>query len=214
MLLVAQLERLAQPLAFNRASTDCYHASQQRGGAGLTAIGHPYRRAALCNQVMQFGTFSVEFEVIKIPGLLLLGVGRPGMDVGRVSAYTSAEFWGVSGNDGMMLHGGRSYRWAGQEGFCAGDIIGLRLDCSAGRLSFYKNGWLLGVPIQGDAGEEQQQQQQEEQRLWLPRGQTLSWAVAMGRTGAAVKLMRAPQLLMEMSTPSAVPFVPVPLAPQ
>ena len=86
------------------------------------------------------------------------------------------------------LQGGRPHRWAGQEGFCAGDVIGLQLDCAAGKLSCYKNGRLLGVPIGGEG-----QCEDEKGRLQLPQG--LSWAVAMGRTGACVKLMRSPHLL-------------------
>jgi hypothetical protein len=48
---LGELERANQPLAFTLASTDCYHASQKPGGAGLYAVSNPYRRPALSNEV-------------------------------------------------------------------------------------------------------------------------------------------------------------------
>jgi hypothetical protein len=120
---------------------------------------------------MKHGSYFVEFEILKIPGLLILGLGRPGLHTG-VSAYNSAEFWGVSGNNGAFLHAGGSVRWAGQEGFCACDVIGLHLDCERGRLAIVKNGRQLGVPVAaGLCGE-------------------LCWAVVMGKEGASVKMRR------------------------
>jgi len=107
-----------------------------------------------------------------VMGLMMVGVGRPGLDVRQVAAFETEEFWGLASSTGALWHANQRIEWAGSglhHHFGQGDTFGLLLDCGAGRLVVYKNGARLGVAAAGLTGE-------------------LCWMVAMDMQGGRARI--------------------------
>jgi hypothetical protein len=133
------------PLAFTALSQQHYATSED--GALLTSTSAPRHRAALCRErVMNSGRSCAEVTVVRKGGGMLIGVGRPTLDVNAASAYNTAGFWGVCHN-GTLYHNADYQHWQGQQGYDTGDVLRLLLDSDAGTLTVKKNGTLLGVAV-------------------------------------------------------------------
>jgi hypothetical protein len=133
------------PLGFTALSQQHYAVGED--GALLTSTGDPDHRAALCRErVMNSGRSCAEVTVVRKVGGMLIGVGRPTLDVNAASAYNTAGFWGVCHN-GTLYHNADYQHWQGQQGYDTGDVLRLLLDSDAGTLTVKKNGTLLGVAV-------------------------------------------------------------------
>jgi hypothetical protein len=84
---------------------------------------------------------------------LMVGLARPSIDVSEANAFQGSGFWGIYHDDGDMHQAGDAEAWEGQQGFQAGDVVGMLLDCEAGTLIVKKNGKRLGVAATGLTGE-------------------------------------------------------------
>ena len=135
------------PLAWTGLSQDYYSTSED--GALLTSTGYPDDRAALCRErVMNSGQSCAEVTVVQRGhGHMLIGVGRPTLDVNAADADESADFWAVGSYDGKLYHNGNAHDWQGQQPYATGDVLRLLLDSDAGTLTVKKNGALLGVAV-------------------------------------------------------------------
>lgn len=137
-------------------------------------------RAALGGAPMAVGggAGAVHYAEVKVLALgmgALIGVGRPGLDVGREDANITAEFWGVDIGDGLLGHAGQWTTWAGSQRarFKQGDTLGLLLDGGAGTLSIFQNAVRLGIMVKGLTGE-------------------LCWAAALGDERDSARLTAKP----------------------
>jgi hypothetical protein len=139
------------PLAFTALSQQHYATSED--GALLTSTGDPpVYRAALCRErVMSSGQSCAEVTVVHKVDAMMIGVGRPTLNVSRymnaASAYKTADFWGVASYDGKLCHNGERQDWPGMQGCGTGDVLRLLLDSDAGTLTVKKNSTLLGVAV-------------------------------------------------------------------
>ena len=87
-----------------------------------------------------------------------------------VSAWTTADFWGLLSYDGSLYHNRDAHEWQGRHGYATGDVLRLLLDSDAGTLTMKKNGTLLGVAVtEGLTGD-------------------ICWAVACNRPGGSVRI--------------------------
>ena len=89
-------------------------------------------QAAVCaGHVMSGGRHAAEFTVGQTEldnnsgATLMVGLARPSIDVSEANAFEGSGFWGVYHHDGSMYHDGCKEAWEGQEGFHAGDVVGL-----------------------------------------------------------------------------------------
>jgi hypothetical protein len=137
------------PLAFTAMNRNYYDTGED--GALLTATADPGDRPALCRErVMNSGQSCAEVTVVRKDGIggISIGVGRPTLDPNAVSAWTTADFWGVHNGGGDLYHNnGFGQDWQGQQGYGTGDVLRLLLDSDAGTLTVKKNGTLLGVAV-------------------------------------------------------------------
>jgi hypothetical protein len=145
-------------LAFTRYSVE--HYTTTHAAAGVLGTLDPGDRAAVCaGHVMNAGRHAAEFTVGQAEldhyggATLMVGLARPSIDVSEAVAYDSNEFWAVYHHDGSMYQDGCKEAWEGQEGFEAGDVVGLLLDCDAGTLTVKMNGKRLGVAVTELTGE-------------------------------------------------------------
>jgi hypothetical protein len=146
-------------LAFNRVHAAAYCVKED--GALLQSKGvHSKNHAAVCaGYVMSAGRHAADVTVVGAGSNTFLGLARPGIDVAASGAYTRAGFWGlfsttlIANPTGLLYHSGEGVRWAGQQSFGTGDVVGLLLDCDAGTLTVKKNGQRLGVAATGLTGE-------------------------------------------------------------
>jgi hypothetical protein len=139
------------PLAFTALSQEHYQMSED--GALLTATGRlpsgavPGYRPALCHErVMNSGRSCAEVTVVQVTGMMI-GVGRPTLDMSTRYADQTADFWGICSVNGITWHNGRTKRWQGRQSYGEGDVLRLLLDSDAGTLTVKKNGTLLGVAV-------------------------------------------------------------------
>jgi hypothetical protein len=67
-------------------------------------------------------------------------------------AYASTRFTGVVFGSGQLRHNGEFTKWHEVRGqkFNASDTMGLLLNCDAGSLAVYKNGFRLGLAVQSE----------------------------------------------------------------
>jgi hypothetical protein len=139
-------KELVLPLAFTALSQEHYAVSE--GGSLLMSTANPNYRAALCRErVMNSGRSCAEVTVVRKGGAMMVGVGRPTLDLNPANAYNSADFWGVGGYDGALYHSGGCQGWQGAQDYGTGDVLRLLLDSDAGTLTVKKNGSLLGVAV-------------------------------------------------------------------
>jgi hypothetical protein len=157
------------PLAYTALSQEHYATSED--GALLTSTAYPLHRPVLCRErVMNSGQSCAEVTVVQADDMLI-GVGRPTMDLNTENAYETADFWGISDTTGGLCHNhDQSQNWQGQQGFGTGDVLRLLLDSDAGTLTVKKNGALVGVAV--------------------PSGLTgdLCWAVSCGGPRESVRI--------------------------
>jgi hypothetical protein len=134
------------PLAFTALSQEHYATSED--GALLTATGDPVIRAALCHErVMNSGRSCAEVTVVRKVDGMIIGVGRPTVDVNAPNAWRRADFWGMGNNSGRLFHNNDAQDWQGRQRYGEGDVLRLLLDSDAGTLTVKKNGTLLGVAV-------------------------------------------------------------------
>jgi hypothetical protein len=95
---------------------------------------------------MNSGQSCAEVTVVQRVGVMI-GVGRPTLDVNREDAYDTADFWGMHNYNGRLYHSGNAQNWQGRQSYDAGDVLRLLLDSDAGTLTVKKNGTLLGVAV-------------------------------------------------------------------
>jgi hypothetical protein len=177
------LQAVLPALTFTRASPDYYDITEE-GGATAQSLGGAEEQAAVCGgYAMDRGMHAAEFTVVKVGELgveLAVGLARRGIDVDE-DAFLSSEFWGLD----ALRHGTLSYGeggmvkekdWEGMEGFGAGDVMGLLLDCDAGTLTVKKNGRRLGVAHTGLEAEGH------------GFGLRLCWAVACTGAGSQLRI--------------------------
>eukprot|EP01046_Picozoa_sp_COSAG06_P043259 COSAG06_NODE_5643_length_3344_cov_5.052080_1_plen_507_part_00 len=156
------------PLAFTALSQEHYATSED--GALLTAHANPGDRPALCRErVMNSGQSCAEVTVVQVTDMMI-GVGRPMLDVNDRDAEETSEFWGMHSYDGYLYHNDDTQTWQGKQGYEAGDVLRLLLDSDAGTLTVKQNGTLLGVAV--------------------PSGLTgdLCWAVSCAGDGQSVRI--------------------------
>jgi kelch-like protein 30 len=133
------------PLAFTVLSQEHYATSE--GGALLTVTANPRNRPALCGErVMSSGQSCAEVTVVQAGGMMI-GVGRPTLNLNVQYAYNTADFWGVCSTGGDLFHNGTVQGWQGMQRYGPGDVLRLLLDSDAGTLTVKKNGTLLGVAV-------------------------------------------------------------------
>ena len=180
---------LMQPPAELRftAAGEGYDIAREGGRLAVAAVACGHRTAIAGSHPMRGGRHFAECEVVEASGGVILGLAARGLDLEAVS-FTQAGFWGMHSDDGALVHGGGGAHWAGQQGFGAGDTIGLLLDCDAGTLAVYKNGARLG---QGVAPGMRTTLGNTKEVAGL-QGQELCWAVSLGGTGAAVRVASKP----------------------
>jgi hypothetical protein len=136
------------PLACTLFDQDYYATSED--GALLTATNHPGDRAVLCGErVMNSGRSCAEVTVQHNAGTegVLIGVGRPTLDVRTRHVDQRDDFWGVGSEEGKICHNKLYQDWEGMQGYDTGDVLRLLLDSDAGTLTVKKNGTLLGVAV-------------------------------------------------------------------
>jgi hypothetical protein len=137
------------PLAFTALSQ--HHYATSEGGALVTSIGDTLWRPALCRErVMNSGQSCAEVTVVWMNDRMLIGLGRPFLDLDQRDADGTADFWGIYSEDGDCYHSGGARAWQlmqGRQGYEAGDVLRLLLDSDAGTLTVKKNGTLLGVAV-------------------------------------------------------------------
>jgi hypothetical protein len=123
------------------------HYAVGEGGVRAEAGVHPDGRAVLAtagHAPMVVGgdhcameVYYAEIETQSILAGVMVGVGRPGLDVSRCQAWQTAEIWGLNSYDGRLWHAGKSAKWESGQDFgrskLSGDRLGLLLDCRAGR---------------------------------------------------------------------------------
>jgi hypothetical protein len=149
-------------LAFTSFNVDCY-TSEDDGRVLLTTERADSDAAVCAGHVMRAGRHAAQFTVIATGRCDYLGLARPGYNVYDEDVEDTDRFWGICshdvklgemGNQGSLVHGGgRAKAWVGQQGFRAGDVVGLLLDCDAGTLTVKKDGVRLGVAATGLRGE-------------------------------------------------------------
>jgi hypothetical protein len=144
-------------LPFTRYSDEHYTTTHAEAGV----LGHENTedRAAVCaGHVMNAGRHAAAFTVGQTEldddggATLMVGLARPYIGVSEADAYNSDQFWGVYHHDGSMYQDGCREAWEGQEGFQAGDVVGLLRDCDAGPLPVTPTGQRLGVAATGLTG--------------------------------------------------------------
>ena len=159
--------------------------AQEGGRLAVAAEACDYRAAITGSHPMRGGRHFAECEEPEaVGGGVNLGLAARGLDL-EARSWQQAAFWGVGSGDGALVHGGGLAYWAGQQGFGAGDTIGLLLDCDAGTLAVYKNGARLGqavAPGMKIGGKE----------VAGLQGQELCWAVALDGKGDAVRVASKP----------------------
>ena len=96
---------------------------------------------------MNSGQSCAEVTVVRRVGGIMIGVGRPTLDVNAADAYDTADFWGVACSSGELCHNGDGHDWQGRQGYGTGDVLRLLLDSDAGTLTVKKNGRLCGVAV-------------------------------------------------------------------
>jgi hypothetical protein len=135
------------PLAFTALSQECYATSED--GALLTATDEPLDRPALCSErVMNSGQSCAEVTVVDAVDVnMMIGVGRPTLDVNAGGAWTTAAFWGVDSGTGRLFHNRANQDWQGMQPYGTGEVLRLLLDSDAGTLTVKKNGTLLGAAV-------------------------------------------------------------------
>jgi hypothetical protein len=135
----------ALPLAFTALSQ--YYATGE-DGALLTSTGNPDERAALCRErVTNSGQSCAEVTVVAQVVGVMIGVGRPTVDLNAAYAWHTAGFWGMDCANGTLYHNADDHEWEGAQGYGEGDVLRLLLDSDAGTLTVKKNGTLLGVAV-------------------------------------------------------------------
>ena len=162
--------------------------AREGGRLAVAAEDCECRTAIAGSHPMRGGRHFAECEVVEAGGGgVLLGLAARGLDL-EAATWKQAAFWGVHSGYGALCHGGGSADWAGQQGFGAGDTIGLLLDCDAGTLAVYKNGARLGQAVApgmrttlGNTKE-----------VAGLKGQELCWAVALYSKGDAVRVASKP----------------------
>jgi hypothetical protein len=134
------------PLTFTALSQQHYATSE--GGALLTATASPDYRTALCRErVMNSGQSCAEVTVVQADDMMI-GVGRPMLDVNAADAWRTADLWAIHNTgSGHLFHSGDYQPWQGMQGYDEGDVLRLLLDSDAGTLTVKKNGALLGVAV-------------------------------------------------------------------
>jgi hypothetical protein len=134
------------PLAFTALSQQHYRVGED--GALLTATANPRHRAALCRVVvMNSGQSCAEVTVVHKDGSMMIGMGRPTVDVNAPNAWRRADFWGMGNNSGRLFHNNDAQDWQGRQRYGEGDVLRLLLDSDASTLTVKKNGTLLGVAV-------------------------------------------------------------------
>ena len=129
-------------------------------------------------------------------GGVFVGVARPDLEL-SADGFTQAGFWGVESDNGSLCHNNGSAKWDGQQGFGAGDVLGLLLQPEAGTLTVYKNNARLGQAVVPG--------------MKLTNGKTvaglggggLCWAVSISTTDSVELLSSADSLVYGTSTRSA-----------
>ena len=99
---------------------------------------------------MNSGQSCAEVTVVHEGTEMMIGVGRPTLDLSATDAYCStADFWGMCSYDGNIYHNGdeQNCNWQGMQPYDTGDVLRLLLDSDAGTLTIKKNGTLLGVAV-------------------------------------------------------------------
>ena len=140
----------AGDLGFTAVSEQYYDVSGN--GTVLCSLKNPTYRPALCHStVMSSGRNCAEFTLLRKPGEVMVGVGRPTLDVNEARAQQTADFWGVYSGRGDVHHAGTVVQPLQgnirSQPFSEGDVLRLLLDSEAGSLTLKMNGILLGVVV-------------------------------------------------------------------
>ena len=180
---------LMQPPAELRftAAGEGYDIAREGGRLAVAAEDCGLRAAIAGSHPMRGGRHFAECEVVEAGGGVLLGLAARGLDL-EATSWKQAAFWGVGSGDGHLGHGGGAADWAGQQGFGAGDTIGLLLDCDAGTLAVYKNGARLGQAVAPGM----RTTLGNTKKVAGLKGQELCWAVSLQCKGAAVRVASKP----------------------
>ena len=140
--------------------------------------------------------FYVEIEILKLgSSSILIGVGRPGLDVCVKHAQGTADFWGWASGSGAFCHNGWNAAWGERNTtspFRQGDTLGLLLDCRSGKLMVYKKGAWVRVD-----GWYPRWDSSAERMTWLgvaAEGMTdeLCWAAALSRQEDSLRIAAKP----------------------
>ena len=202
------LWRISLPLRALWGAHSAAHYDVGEGGATLTATVENNGRVALGDAPMQVGgggagaVHYVEIEFLELCDQALvghsIGVGRPGLDVGRENAeggVWTPGFWGVDTDDALLDHADQRIDWAGYQFllFRQGDTLGLLLDGGAGTLAVYKKG--TPSDAHGRWDKDWDSSGEDMMRLGVAaRGLTgeLCWAATLADVGDIVRITAKP----------------------
>ena len=164
--------------------------AREGGRLAVVAEDCECRTAIAGSHPMRGGRHFAECEVVprgSRSASVYLGLAARGLDL-EATSWEQRAFWGVDSGGGALCHGSGAAEWAGQQGFGAGDTIGLLLDCDAGTLAVYKNGARLGQAVAPGM----RTTMYNAKEVAGLKGQELCWAVSLWATGAAVRVASKP----------------------
>jgi hypothetical protein len=144
-----------RPLGFTEVSAEHYKVSE--GGALLRCTKAADGRVAYAGRVMTSGRHAAEFTVVHScandldSSYIQPALARPGLS-DQTRPWQTDLYWGVGQEFvNFQEQTGQKHVAHGMNGFGAGDVVGLLLDCDAGTLTVKKNGAHRKVAVTGAA---------------------------------------------------------------